>query len=138
MKFLILMLMTTLFVSCGSGGGGGSSSDNAPKDDVVDFSNRPISNYELRLTGCSGSTLTIVAFTDPGTIDEVRHDANIAIPGSGTISLNVSGKAIEWEANSISGNCSINMTLTRTFGSSTFVATDNIPSNGMSGFIQDY
>lgn len=137
MKTVIILMLLLTITACGKGSGSSSGSP-AANNGTSDFTNRPVSNYELRVNGCNGSTFTMVAFTNPGEADEVRHDMNGALDGSGTTSINVPGKAIEWQIDSISGGCQLDMVLTRTAGNATFIATDIVANNGQSGYIQDY
>lgn len=140
MRTIIILMLLLLAVSCGKGGGGSSSSGTpAGNNGILDFSDRADSTYELRVSGCANSTFTAIAFANPGTADEVRHDWNGFIDGSGTQALfGIPGKAMEWEVTSVSGGCQLNMQLTRNTGGASFVATDIILSNGQTGFIQDY
>lgn len=139
MKTIFILALLFMITACGKGGGSSSLGGSpAANNGTVDFTNRPVSNYELRVNGCAGSTFTLVAFTNPGQADEVRHDMNGALDGSGTTSINVPGKAIEWQIDSISGGCALDMVLTRTAGAATYIDTDTIATNGQSGFIQDY
>lgn len=139
MKTLIMtMLMATLITACGSGGGGGSASGGAEVPAGNNFMDRQDSSYELRVNGCNGSTMTMVAFINPGTVDEVRHDFNSSIVSGNSFAIVLSGKAIAWEVDSISGGCSLTMQLTRNTGGAIFIDTDTIPSNGQTGYVQDY
>ena len=130
------ILFLVLLVSCGSGGSGGGSSSGG--NDSANKVVKEISNYELRVNGCAGSTFTAIAYTDPDTVDEDRIDWNGSIDGSGTTNIVAIGREIEWEVQSVSGNCQLNMVLTRTTGAATAVYTDSIPNNGQSGYVQDY
>ena len=132
MKILSLLFLLVL-VSCGSGGGGGSSASGVPAGDNGGNSAiiLPVATYHLIVEGCNGSSFTAIAYADPNTVDEVRHDWNGSIGASGTTNISISARHVNWEVHSISGGCALTMKLYRDHnGSNDLAAQKTINSNG--------